>query len=378
MRKNKTYLQLFVILGLTASLSLGSGYQALADNQSQTQAESLTREIEYQTTDKEENASNYFTSSITENNKVFNLTDISTEIVNSETTEAEYAIYDSPAFTDDSLVEKPSDTIERDGVTYKLKSTEKLSKRIEERTKHAEAEVELKGLEWLDEIPETKDIEVTDTSTGQVITAEMPLIKVKTDTETWVDTFKFPITITDYDADYFMLGNSKVSKTDSLLNYKDEFLDYLGLPSDKYKISSIDWNGESYIKNGKECRNATAYGQKIIHDIVAIYGGEVTLPAIDGMYYHCTYVNPEKPGNTLYTIKATATYTYSIVDEPGNSFIENLIEWLKANPIAAFGIGTVIIIGFILIILFLLSSKKKKKEEKEKVEIVDIDKHKEG
>lgn len=377
MRKNKAYQQLFIILGLTASLSLGSGYQALAENTDQPQTESIVREIEFQTTDKDEDASKYFSTSITEDDKIFHITDISTEIVNTETTEADYAIYDSPAFTDETMVEKPSDTIERDGITYKISSTEKKSKRIEERIQHVEAEIEVNGLEWLDEIPKTREIEVTDKSTGQIITAEMPLIKVKTDTEKWVDTFTFPITITDYDADYFMLGNSKVSKTDSLLDYKDEFLDYLGLPSDKYKISSIEWKGEPYTKNGTEYRNATAYGQKLIHDIVAVYGGEATLPATDGMYYHCIYVNPDKPGNTLYTVKVTATYTFSVINEKGNNFIENLMEWLRANPIAAFGIGTVIIIGFILIILLILSNKKKK-EEKEKVEIVDINKNKEG
>ncbi|WP_373266200.1 hypothetical protein [Hungatella hathewayi] len=92
---------------------------------------------------------------------------------------------------------------------------------------------------------------------------------------------------------------------------------------------------------------------------------------------YCTYINPDKPGNTLYTIKATATYTYYIPEVPGNSFIENLIEWLKANPLAAFGIGTILLIVFILLILLILSNKKKKKEV-EKVEIIDIDKHKEG
>lgn len=377
MRKNNMYPQLFTILGLTASLLLGSGHQALASNTNQPQMESLTKEIEFQTTDKDEDASKYFISSITENDKIFHIADISTEIVNTQTTEAEYAIYDSPAFIDETMVEKPKDTIERDGITYQLKSTEKISKRIEERIQHVEAEIEIKDLEWLDEVPRTREIDITDNSTGQLITAEMPLIKIKTDTEKWVDTFTFPITITDYDADYFMLGNSKVSKADSLLDYKDEFLDYLGLPSDKYKISSIEWNGEPYSKNGIEYRSATAYGQKLIHDVVAVYGGEATMPAADGMYYHCTYINPDKPGGSLYTIKATATYTYSVVDSSGNNFIENLMEWLKANPIAAFGIGTVIIIGFILIILLILSNKKKK-EEKEKIEIVDIDKNKEG
>ena len=81
MRKNKAYQQLFIILGLTASLSLGSGYQALAENTDQPQTESIVREIEFQTTDRDEGASKYFSTSIREDDKIFHITDISTEIV---------------------------------------------------------------------------------------------------------------------------------------------------------------------------------------------------------------------------------------------------------------------------------------------------------
>lgn len=120
MRKNNMYPQLFTILGLTASLLLGSGHQALASNTNQPQMESLTKEIEFQTTDKDEDASKYFTSSITENDKIFHIEDISTEIINTQTTEAEYAIYDSPAFIDETMVEKPKDTINLADIIWKI------------------------------------------------------------------------------------------------------------------------------------------------------------------------------------------------------------------------------------------------------------------
>lgn len=376
MVKNKK-LKSLAVIGLTASLLLGSGYSAFASDTG-IPAKSTTREVEYTTTNKDEDPAERFAATIIDDDKIFNLTDIKTEIIKTEQMQGEYLFYDSPAFIDGTEVQKPNETSEKDGIIYTLKSTEILSRRIEERTKYVESEVTIEDLEWLDDIPKTSEIKVEDKSTGQVIASELPLIKILTDEEKWVSTFTFPITIRGYDLNYFMLGDSKISKEDSLLDYKEEFLDYLGLPKDKYKISSIEWNGDSYTKGGEVRRNATAYGQKSIHDIKAVYGGEAVLPSADGTYYHCTYVNPEKPGNTVYTIKATGTYTEPFTLETHQGFLKSLIEWLKANPIAAFSLGTMGILTFILIIFFILSRKKKKKEENKPVEVIDIKRDKEG
>ncbi|WP_097006322.1 hypothetical protein [Lacrimispora amygdalina] len=366
--KNKLF-ALTIVLG--TAFVLGTGTNALASDTLALNNKEIKREFEYKTTDKEEEVTDRFTSTVTENDKIYTLSNILTEVIHTEYTEGESIIYDSPAFVDETKAESPKETMEQNNKVYKLKTMELLPRRIEERTQHVESEVELNDVEWLNDIPQTSDVEVTDNARSQVITAELPLMRVKTDTERWVDTFTFPITISEYDADYFMLGDTKVSKSDSLINYKEDFLDYLGLPNDKYKISSIEWAGEAYTRNGEIYRNATAYGQKLIHNIIAIYGGEALLPAVDGKYYHCTYVNEEAPGNTIYTMKATATYTLQVSK---NEFLEKFIEWLKANPIAAFSIGTIVILIFVVMILFTLSKKRKVREE---IKIIDIGKNEE-
>jgi hypothetical protein len=359
----------FIYIALSASLFMGSGLNAFATDNENT----MVKEFEFQTSNQYDDGSEHFETSIEQDGKTYLISSITTEVLNEETVEGEHIIYDSPAFIDADKVEKPQESIEQGGKTYLLKDMELQSARIEDRTQYVESEVVLNGVEWLDNVPETSEIEVVDNATGQEITTTMPFIKVQSQNEKWVDTFKFPITISNYDADYFMLGDTKVSKSDNLVDYKDEFLSYLGLPANKYKISTIDWNGDAYTKNGVLYRTATAFGQKLTYDIVAIYGGEAALPAADGQRYHCRYVNAEMPDSKVYTIKATAHYTHTPSQVEDQGFLQNLIEWLKANPIAAFGIGSIILIAFVLLIIFLMSKKKDKNEEdKNRVDIIDI------
>jgi len=361
----------FLSLALSASLLTGSGLTAFA-----VEAPELTFEknYEFQTSTQTDDGSEYFETTIEQEGKIYTLLKIETEVLKEESVKGEYLFYDSPAFIDADKVEKPKEILEQGGKTYLLKDSVLQSAEIQDRTQYVESEVKLDEWEWLDNVPKTQEIEVTDNSTGQVLITTMPFIKVESQEKKWVDTFSFPITISGYDADSFMLGNTKISKSDDLMNYEDEFLSYLGLSSDKYKISKIEWNGEAFTQNGTLCRTATASGQKLVYDIVAVYGGEATLPAADGYLYHCTYVNEDNPDSTIYTMNAKATYSYiqtKTTEDEEQGFFQNLLEWIKANPIASFGIGTMIIILFVLFIMFLMAKKKDKKDDN-RVDIVDI------
>lgn len=368
MRKDKRKYQLMIVL--TAALYMGSGLNAYAADQS---ASKIQREYEFETTDLNCDVTEYFEPTIISDGKSYLLSSVSVEVLNEELTEGAYVFYDSPAFVDETRAEKPESTLLLEGVPYALKTFDIKEATVVGRTEYIKSEVAFDGIEWLEDVTQTSEITVTDATTGQEITMTMPFIKVVESQEIWVDTFEFPISISGYDADYFMLGNTMVSKSDDLVAYKDSFLSYLGLSNTKYKITSIEWNGLEYTQNGTVYRNATAYGQKKIYNVTALYGGDASLPAADGYQYHCIYVNAERQDSIVYTLKATAFYEYVLQDSgTKNSMLQNILEWLRANPIATFSIGTILLVLLILFIVFVLSGKKKD-EKTNKVDIVDIE-----
>ena len=370
MIKNK-WLNSILCATIAVSLLWGNGLYALADEAQDT---TITKTQEFETTDKNDDGTSLFSNTITENGKTYQLENIITTIKGTKEEEGDILYYESAVFADEATAEKPKDTMTKDGKTYKLKETELIEKTVDERTKYTESEITYNAVEVLDAIPDNGKVKVTDTSTGQEIETEMPFIKIQSDETKWIDDFSFPILIADYDADYFLLNNTKVYKGDNLIDYKDEFLEYLGLSKNNSRITSIEWNGEAYKENGTVYRKAVANGEKLVHDIVALYGGEVQLPAFTGKAYKCKYVNADSDsatGSTVYTIEATATYK-DITPIQEQSMFDSIIEWIKKNPTLAIGIGTLSLIIFV-VILFVILSKKDKKEEKKKYEIIDID-----
>lgn len=160
-----------------------------------------------------------------------------------------------------------------------------------------------------------------------------------------------PMTFYAIDAPYFIFEGEKITNAGdvpSVTGYEQLYLSSLNLNSD-YQILSAEWDGEAYMENDILCRHAICYVQRYIHTYEGTYGGDsVTLPEVDGFSATVTYEGtvPQETGNTIYTIKAIATYT-----ETG----------LSPAMIAVFSIGIVVIILIILIILFSMARKKKKK-----------------
>lgn len=328
-------------LALSASLILGSGFSAKAN-----ETLSRYREYEFQTSDPASDGSDHFETTIEEEGVIYTLSSISTEVLSEEIVEGEAYFYDSPAFLDAEQVEQPPETMIQDGSTYRLKDAILEPAIVEARTQYVESEVVLNDLEWLELVPETSEIVVTDKVTGQEFTTTMPFLKIASQSERWTDTFTFPIHISHTDADYFMLGNTRISSLDDLNNYKREFLSYLGLPANKYEITRIERNGST----------AAAYGRKLVYDVTAVYGGEASMPASEGQRYRCTYVNEAGPDQTIYTMKATAIYEVSHPEAPGN--FGSFFEWLKKNPVPAILLGGVFIALLTFIIMILIAQKK--------------------
>lgn len=356
-------------------------------------AGSITIEKEFSTTDKNDTGKDNFDNTYKENGILYELTDIKTEIIDEQNVEADTYLFKTEPVGSEAELKEPDATITYDGKTYQLQSKKMVNSSNENSTRYVERTVSYTGVEGNADIPGLAEVVEKDPS-GKEVSQYMPLINVVVEKESWDSTFEFPVRVSNYDADSFILNGTTIGKDEPLINYKDQFLEYLGLSSDYYRINSIEWSGSQYTSKGVVCRDAIAKGDKYVKDITATYGGEMVFNESSQYYYDCVYVNPDQPASTIYTIKSTATYTEVVKETeeikegeeptepepsvplvpetPKRGFFARMFDWIAENPIAALGIGTLAVVGVGILILFILA-KKRKEEEGNKVEIVDLD-----
>ena len=101
----------------------------------------------------------------------------------------------------------------------------------------------------------------------------------------WQDDFSFPITFYEYGAGAYQLGEITVKKTDLedpeqltelAEQYGTELLQSMGLSAEEYEVKKIVWTGTPYEKeDGIVCRDAMAYGNRLLRDWRVQYEGFV-------------------------------------------------------------------------------------------------------
>ena len=201
-----------------------------------------------------------------------------------ETPTAETLTLEGPVFTDAGQAQELKEILERDGKQYRL-----VSRRIRQVSQggtmtYASVTVPY-VLEGRQEPPETARVTLTDEQTGQEYEREIPKLETEETSAQWTGGFQFLITVSGYDADVFQLGNVEIPKDAELSSYGTEFLEYLGLPEECYRVENVEWSGETYEKEGILCRDARATGEKLVRNVEVRYGGQVKTPEVKGKQY---------------------------------------------------------------------------------------------
>lgn len=247
------------------------------------------------------------------------------------------------------------------------------------------------ALEGNEEPPETATILIIDETSGQEFEREVPRLEIKEKGSTWSDDFSFPLTVTGYDADSFLLGDVEIPAGNDLSEYGEEFLSYLGLPQDCYRVERIVWTGEPYEQDGIICRNAEAFGEKLIRNVDVYYGGQVLIPVMQDRQYTDGYeeispateedtteesldepeeeealpdaiVKPEPeagPESTTVILESRSIAPPEPVSQPG--LIKQITQWLTEHlTVISFGTGFFFVL-LAAVILFWVSGRKKRK-----------------
>lgn len=273
--------------------------------------------------------------------------------------------YDSPPFVGDSKEYAPAEIVKREEKNYRLLKCSLEPVTTEETLKYSEASVLYEAVEFIDALPESAEVHVTNLDLQQELLVTLPAVAYEEEGTYWDYTFSFPVTVTGYDEDSYMLGQREIPREAPLIDYADEFLEYLNLPGEYYQITSIEWEGEPVRRQGKMIRKASAHGRKLVKDIRGIYGGEVTYPSAAARQYHCIYIEADAENQTeqiLYRKEATAVYEPDSREKMNFwDFLKMLLKWLLSHP-AALALLLVLLLFVIILMIFA----RKKKEEKQK------------
>lgn len=273
-----------------------------------------------------------------------------------ETAPAETLTLEGPVFTDAGQVPELEELLERDGKQYRLVSRRIRQARQGGTMTYASVIVPY-ALEGRQEPPETAWVTLTDAQTGQEYEREIPRLETEETSSQWTGDFQFLVTVSGYDADVFQLGDTEISKDADLSSYGAEFLEYLGLPEECYRVEKVEWSGESYEKEGILCRDAKAAGEKLVRNVEVRYGGQVRTPEIKGKQYIGLYeeirrepessqeeeTSRERETETVETGGAEALSPAEQEKMPGAA--DRFLHWIKNHlTMVVFGTGFFVMI----------------------------------
>lgn len=223
-------------------------------------------------------------------------------------------------------------------------------------------------------VPETATIKVNDPVTGNEINVTGALADVEYFNEHWSDEFAFPITVHDYDANSYRLGDKivKLDPVTPLKGYEDDLLALIGVSPLDYQINEIHWTSEPYTSaDGRLCRDLEATGGMRVLDCNATYEVLAELPDLDAKRIIATYrrvVEETEPQTTVEETTAAETEPQTTaapltVEAPEEkkgflgfitAVFKAIVDFVKENPV---GTSVALIIIILAIAAFLVFPK---------------------
>ncbi|MCI8511387.1 MAG: hypothetical protein HFE83_05240 [Lachnospiraceae bacterium] len=278
--------------------------------------------------------------------------------------------WESPVFTDGGEAHRPKEELVQEGKTYRLVSTRIRSATKQSEPTYASASVPF-SLEGREQPPDTALISITDEAAKLTFEREVPRLEIVEKGMTWSEDFSFPLTVADYDAESYLLGETEIPADAALADYGEELLAWLSLPTDCYRIETVDWTGPSYEKEGVVFRDALAKGAKLMRNVEVKYGGQVMTPEIRGRQYIGLYEEKEKEEEIEESLQETKGIEMQTAplqtkadrqeEKAPGGLAARIFQWLTTHlMVVRLGIG--FFAGLLAVTaLFILTGRKKKK-----------------
>ena len=280
-------------------------------------------------------------------------------------------VYEGPIVLEDEEVEEPPECFEQNGKQY-----QRLSLGLKQTTipgtltyTSSTRSYELEG--W-QEAPETIILILQDDATGISFEREITRKGVVEQGLRWDENFSFPVTVYGYGADRFYLGETEIPAGADLTGYGDLLLEYLGLSEDCYQVDRVEWIGEPYEQEGSLCRDAMAYGEKLIRLVDVVYGGQIRTPDLPAKQYLAVYAEIPVETETIEKIEAFTETEPTIGIRQENpilqqevqqkSFFEPLKQLIREHTtVVAFSMLFLLAVAGWILLLYLSSKKQKEK-----------------
>ena len=221
----------------------------------------------------------------------------------------------------------------------------------------------------MQEAPETAWIKIKDETTGKQFEREVSKKEVIEKDTAWKDDFSFSVTVFGYDADMLYLGDHEIPANTDLAEYGEQLLESLDLPIEYYMVESVEWSGEPYERDGMMCRDAAAYGKKLVRYVDVVYGGQVRTPDVPGKRYLAVYeeIEPETLSKTdaasEITENETMVETEPIIEiQQEDRFVDRIVRWVKEHITVVVFSSFFLLLAFGWGVLLYLTTKKKKEK----------------
>lgn len=259
---------------------------------------------------------------------------------------------------------EPTETYEYDGREYDLKSCQIIPVVTEEKIEEVKDTIVYEAVEQADLVPDQAQIQVTDQDTGQTIQLMLPALGAEFKNWRWIEGFQFPITVQQYDAGQFYLGDLTVTAGEEqpFSEYKKELLDLIDVNPDFYSIDEIRWTSEPWTgEDGLVYRQAMASGRKYVADCSVVYGGKAVIPSVPARAWQAVYAEKEANTQLIAETERIPEVERGETEEPAGFRIELLKRILRIT------IGLLLLLFFLILTIVLLLKRKKdcKKRTKE-------------
>lgn len=250
------------------------------------------------------------------------------------------------------------------GNHYELVSWQPVSRHQPARTRLVKETLCYERIEGGSAIPRELTVPVTDGEQTFYVVCRLQEQSVLQ--EEWQEGFAFPVVFHLYGAGFYQLGDRLITgneESPELTGCEALLLAQIGVSPAEYRITFVQWSGGSYLDDqGEMCRNATAFGQKLVRDYQVTYVGEAVLPErrisqIKANYRLAGPKNEVRTGETVDDLpeSSEAPAFTDPTDVPGPPLSRPGSWWRKMidTLLVTVGIGAILFFGGLAMFLLL-------------------------